>query len=70
MSDNDRLIGEIHATVKATDLRLSEHLDDYKETKAVVYKVEKRQIAFFAWLSGSCAIAGGTIASIFKMGGS
>lgn len=70
MTNNDQRIGEILATVKATDLRLTEHLADYKETKSVVYRVEKRQIAVLAWVAGAFAsVGGGIVAMVSRLGG-
>lgn len=66
--DNDQaqLLGEIHATVKGMDKRLDAHLEDYKEHKVVVEKMEKRQVALFAWFSGIGVAAGGSATAFIK----
>ena len=70
MTSTDQKIGEILATVRATDLRLSEHLADYKETKTLIHKVEKRQIAVLAWVAGAFAsVGGGIVAMVSRLSG-
>ena len=61
MADNERLLGEIHATLKGIEKVLDTHLDDYGETKKRVEKVERRQIAMVAWFSGIFAAVGGSV---------
>ena len=66
MSKTDRLIGEIHATVKGIDRRLNDHLKDYAETKKTVQMTEKRQLAFFSWFTGAGGVIGSGIATIIN----
>lgn len=56
-----QLLGEIHATVKGMDRRLDDHLEDYKGHKDKLEKVEKRQVALFAWFTGVGTAVGGSV---------
>lgn len=71
MPDNDMLIGEIHAGVKAIHKRMDEHLADYKDHKDVtvksIQKLEKRQIAVAAWVAGSFGSGAGVVALISRI---
>ncbi len=59
--DNDQaqLLGEIHATVKSIDKRLDDH-------QGKIEKIEKRQVALFAWFAGVGVAVGGSASAFLK----
>jgi uncharacterized membrane protein YukC len=63
--NNDQLLGEIHASVKNIEKRFDRHLDDYDDHKKNFEKVEKRQVAFFGWISGIGFIIGSSATALF-----
>ena len=47
-----QLLGEIHATVNNLDKKVDNHLADYGVHKSNFDRLERRQIALFAWMAG------------------
>jgi hypothetical protein len=60
-----QLLGEIHATVKNLDKKVDDHLEDYGTHKRNFERLEKRQIALFAWMTGVGATVGAGASSVW-----
>ena len=60
----DKEIGKILGKLESIDEKLDTHLEDYKETKDLVNKIEKRQIGAIALVAGACSAAGTSIGAL------
>lgn len=67
MPNIDEKIGTILAKLEAIDEKIETHLDDYKVTKALMYKMKERQIAAVFWVIGSFGSGAGVVGLVAKL---